>query len=96
LGLWNSVVATLAVEMVLFAIGAWIYSRTTMPRDRIGRWAWVGLLVFLVAVYTTNVTSPPPPSMTVVAVVGNTIWLLVWWAAWVDRHRAVRCSVVAS
>jgi hypothetical protein len=87
LGLWNSVVATLAVEGILFAIGVWVYSRTTTPRDRTGHWAWIALVAFLVAIHGANAISPPPPNMTVVAVGGFAIWLLVWWAAWVDRHR---------
>ena len=87
LGLWNSVVATLAVEVILFAIGVWVYSRATTPRDRTGRWAWIALVAFLVVIHGANAVSPPPPNMTVVAVGGFAIWLLVWWAAWVDRHR---------
>ena len=89
LGLWNSVVATLVVESVLFAVGVWIYSRATAPRDRTGRWAGVALVAFLVAIHGANAASPPPTSMAGVAVAGLALWLLVWWAAWVDRHRAV-------
>jgi hypothetical protein len=40
LGLWNSVGGTLAVEIAMFAIGVWVYMRTTRPRDRIGRYAF--------------------------------------------------------
>lgn len=87
LGLWNSVPATLVVEGVLFAVGVWVYSRTTTARDRVGRWGWVGLVAFLVAVYATNLTSPPPGSVNAVAVAGLAMWLLVLWAGWVDRHR---------
>lgn len=89
LGLWNSVAATLAVEGTLFAVGVWVYSRVTSPRDRTGRWAWVAFVGFLAAVHGANAISPPPQSMTAVAVVGLSMWLLVWWAAWVDRHRRV-------
>lgn len=87
LGLWNSVVATVAVEGLMFALGAWIYSRITRPRDRTGRWAWVSLVVVLVAIYLANVLGSPPPSMAAVAIGALAIWLLVWWGAWVDGHR---------
>ena len=87
LGLWNSVAATLAVELLLFAGGAWLYARGTRPSDRTGRWAWAGLVLFLLVVHAANAFGPPPPSMTAVAVGGFAIWLLVWWGAWVDRHR---------
>ena len=87
LGLWNSVAATLAVELLLFAAGAWLYARGTRPGDRTGRWAWAGLVLFLLVVHFANAFSPPPPSMTAVAVGGLAIWLLVWWGAWADGHR---------
>ena len=90
LGLWNSVAATLAVEGILFAIGVWVYSRATVPRDRTGRWAWIALVAFLVIVNGMNAFGPPPTSMTAVAVSALAIWLLVWWAAWADRHRTPR------
>jgi len=87
LGLWNSVVATVVVEGLLFAIGAWLYARATSARDRTGRVAWVSLAVFLVLIYVANILGRPPTSMTAVAVSALAIWLLVWWAAWADRHR---------
>jgi membrane-bound metal-dependent hydrolase YbcI (DUF457 family) len=90
LGLWNSIAATVIVEGLLFAIGVWIYSRITTPRDRTGRVAWVSLALFLVLIYVANIFGPPPKSMTAVAVSALAIWLLVWWAAWADAHREVR------
>ena len=87
LGLWNSVPATLVVELVLFAAGVWLYAGATRPRDRTGKVAFRGLVLFLLLVYSTNAFSPPPPGMTAVAVGGLAIWLLVWWGAWADGHR---------
>ena len=90
LGLWNSVIATVVVEGLLFAIGVRMYSRFTAPRDRTGRVAWVSLVLFLALIYVANIFGPPPTSMTAVAVSALAIWLLVWWAAWADGHRMVR------
>ena len=87
LGLWNSVMATVVVEGLLFAIAVWMYSRATRARDRTGRVAWLSLVVFLVLIYVANIFGPPPKNMTAVAVSALAIWLLVWWAAWADRHR---------
>ena len=42
LGLWNSIAGTMAIEAAMFAAGVWIYTQVTRPRDRIGRWAFVG------------------------------------------------------
>ena len=92
LGLWNSVVATVIVEGAMFAIGVWLYSRATRPRDRTGRVAWTSLVAFLVLIYVANIFGPAPTNMTAVAVSALAIWLLVWWAAWADGHRTVRES----
>ena len=87
LGLWNSVAATLVVEYVFFIGAVWMYTRSTVATDRVGRWAWIGFVGFLIIVHATNAFSPPPPNMTAVVIGGFAIWLLVWWAAWADRHR---------
>ncbi len=87
LGLWNHVAATFAVELGLLAAGLAVYVRAAPARDRTGRWALAGLVAFLVGVYLANVLGPPPPSVNAVAVGGFAQWLLVAWAAWVDRHR---------
>lgn len=88
LGLWKSRVATLAVEGSLFAACVWLYARSTRPRDRTGRWSFIGLVAFLVLVYVANVFGPPPPSIAAVAWSAQAIWLLVAWGYWIDRHRA--------
>ena len=89
LGLWNSLPATLAVELTLLGVGCWLYTRATRPRDAAGRWGFVGLVAFLLAIQAANVLGPPPPSVTAIAWVGQAQWLLVLWAFWIDRHREV-------
>jgi len=90
LGLWSSVPATLAVEGALFAAGVWLYAAATRAKDRTGAWALRGFVAFLLLGYLMNVFGPPPPSPKAIAVFGHTGWLFVAWAAWIDRHRAVR------
>jgi FtsH-binding integral membrane protein len=91
LGLWNSVPATLVVELALFAAGLWLAASATRARDRLGRRGFVGLAGLLLAIYAANVMGPPPPSMTAVGWVGVVGGLvLVGLAAWVDRHREPR------
>jgi membrane-bound metal-dependent hydrolase YbcI (DUF457 family) len=87
LGLWNSVGATVVVELALFALGVLVYARATRPRDRIGRWSLIALVVFLVGVYAANLSSTPPSVLAIWtgALAGGAI--LVWWAWWTDRHR---------
>lgn len=93
LGLWSSLPLTLAVELPLFVVGARLYARATRPRDATGRWAFIGLLAFLLAIYAANLLGEPPPSVEAIAWLGHAQWLLVLWGYWIDRHRTVayRC-----
>jgi FtsH-binding integral membrane protein len=89
-GLWNSLPWTLVVEGLIFATGMTLYLRLTKSKNRagsVGVWALVG---FLVLIYVGNLFGPPPPSTTAIAWVGQSQWLLVAWAYWVDRNRVVR------
>ena len=87
LGLWNSVPATLLVELSMFAIGVWMYTRATSARDAAGRWVTWGLVAFLAVGFLAAGT--PPPSITALwmsALSGGAIILALAW--WGDRHRA--------
>lgn len=90
LELWRSVPGAVGLELLLFALGAWVYWSRTEARDAIGRWALVGLIVFLLAIYAINGLSPPPPSARAIAYVGLAGWILPLWAWWVDRHRRMK------
>jgi hypothetical protein len=89
-GLWDSRPATIAVELLLFAVGVGIYARFTEARDRRGNFGFWGLVGFLAGVYFINLFGPPPPSAVAVAWGAQALWLLVIWGYWVDRHRQVR------
>ena len=89
LGLWYSLAGTIAVEMLLFAAGIWLYARATRAVDRTGRLALWGLVGLLVVIYLANLFGPPPPSGMAAAWSALAMWLLVAWGYWVDRHRAV-------
>jgi hypothetical protein len=92
LGLWNSFPGTLLAEFGLFLLGVLSYLRTTVARDRAGSAGLVGLLAFLVVVYVASLLAPPAPGTPGAAIAGPALamWLLVVWAAWVDRHRSLR------
>jgi hypothetical protein len=84
LGLWNSVPATLAVELTMFAGGLILYKRGGFPgARRLSFW----LLIALVTVaYFAAAFGPPPPNMPTLAWSALTMWILVPWARWADRH----------
>ncbi len=92
LGLWNSIPATLVVESAMYLLGAYLYVTATRPRNRTGRLALGALLLFLAAIYVASVTGPPPPGATPIAIAGLLLWLLIPWAAWVDRNRQWRVA----
>ena len=85
LGLWNSVPATLVVEIAMFAGGIWLYVRTPAARGgsrRIRFWLYVATLALL---YAANLVGPPPPNTRILAISALAMWLLPLWAWWVDR-----------
>jgi hypothetical protein len=86
LGLWGSVPLTMALELLLFAAGAWAWLRSDAQRRGRQVAAW-SLTVFLLVVYVMNVFGPPPPSPAAVAWVTLSMWLLVAWAWAADRRR---------
>lgn len=90
LGLWNSLPATLVVEVGLFAVGAWLYTRVTEPLDRVGTWSFATLVTVLGLIYVMNLFGGVPPGETEVAVVTLGLWLFVPWGYWIDRHRRPR------
>ena len=90
LGLWNSIPATLFVEVSLFAAAVFFYTSRTRALDRSGRWGLWALLVFLAAAYVGAAFGPPPPSVEAIAwagLIGGSLTGLLGY--WIDRHRAM-------
>ena len=88
LGLWNHPAAEIAVESLLYILGAWLYFKATRARDRIGRWAIPVLIVVLGALWLASSFGPPPPSVNALAWSAELGWLFFAWAWWGDAHRA--------
>jgi hypothetical protein len=92
LGLWNSVPATLVLELALFAGAVGLYARTAPAADATGRWAFRGLVATLALIYLGNLLGGAPPGPTEIAVVSLGLWFFVPWGYWIDRHRPVRAG----
>jgi membrane-bound metal-dependent hydrolase YbcI (DUF457 family) len=86
LGLWNYPAAELLLEATMYAGGAWLYFRSTRPRDAVGRWAVPALLLTLGVIWLAASFGPPPPSVDAVAWSGLIGWLFFAWAWWGDAH----------
>lgn len=93
LGLWNSVLATVLVELALFFAGLEIYLRATKARDRRGTWLLAVYAVLMLAIYAGNLFGPPPPSARAIAFAALLLWLIPAWGWWIDRHREARATV---
>jgi hypothetical protein len=89
LGLWDSRAGTFIVESAIFASGAMLYGKATRPRDRIGFYAFAWFIAVLFLFYLANLFGPPPPSEKAVAFGSLGLWVFVFWAYWLDRHRLV-------
>jgi hypothetical protein len=89
LGLWNSIPATMAVELGLFAVCVWIYLRITKATNSKGKWGMWSFLAFAIVAYVGAVFGPPPPNVTALAWSAQSVWLLVAWVYWFDRNRTL-------
>lgn len=87
LGLWNSLTATLIIEGLVFTVGLYFYLKSTTAKNKTGTFALWGLVVFLVAIYISNLFGPPPPSSEAIGMVGNAQWLIVLWGYWINKNR---------
>jgi hypothetical protein len=87
LGLWNSLAASLAIELVLFAGGIVLFLRASRARDRIGSIGFWFLVALLAAGYLAATFGPPPPSTDAVAASVFVFWPFFAFAWWIDRHR---------
>jgi len=90
LDLWDAPAAAVLLELAIFAVGVGLYLRATRAADRAGSFGLWGLVAVLALIHLGNLLGPPPPSVAAVGWVGQTQWLLVLWAFWVDRHRRER------
>ena len=87
LGLWNSIPATLVVELTMFAIGISVYVRSGgAGRHRVSFWLF---MAFLLVVYFAAAFGPPPPDTRTLAWSALAIWFLVPWAWWADKKARI-------
>ena len=91
LGLWNSIAGTMAVEIMMLAVGVGTYARATRARDWIGRYFFWGYVVVLMIFYVGDRFGRQPSSVNEIAWTGVvlTVVMLVW-AGWFDAHREAR------
>lgn len=91
LGLWNSVPATIAVEVALFAIGLWLYLATTRAKRWPGHVSLWSLVALLAVAFMATAQGAPPPSIVLMGVVSIAVVVVLFlWLVWIDRTRELR------
>ena len=73
--------------MLIFSLGIYLYYKATKTKNKIGTYSLLGLILFLVVMYVSNLIGPPPPSIETIGIVGNAQWLIVLWGYWIDKSR---------
>jgi len=87
LGLWNSWPASIAVEVLFFGSGLWIYFSSTRARDNIGRYGFWSLMAFIFLGWISSLFAGAPPDVRSVAWGALVMWITVPWAWWADKRR---------
>jgi uncharacterized membrane protein len=89
LGLWNSIIATVIIESMIFIAGVYLYFAATKAKNKVGTYSLWSLLIFFTIIYISNLFGPPPESAEVVGYVSLAQWILIFWAYWIDRNRSI-------
>jgi hypothetical protein len=87
LGMWNSLVATVVVESVMFGLGVFLYSRATRAVDLVGTWSFRVFVGFLILLYVGNLFGPLPPNEEALAYFAMSSVLFYVWPYFLDRKR---------
>ena len=87
-GLWNHPAFAVPLELGLFGLGIWLYTRHTSSINRKGEFGFRALVVFLLVTYFAIHFGPPLPSAEAVAWSGlAALCLIIAWAFWIDSNR---------
>jgi len=90
-GLWNNVAATQIVELAIFIAGVYIYGNFTKAKNKVGKWAFWSLIVFLLVFNFANTFGPPPPNSIMTLFVSSVVLMaiIIWLAWWEDKNREI-------
>jgi len=86
-GAWRSIPLTLLLDGGTFLVGLAVYLRSSRARDGIGIWALWSLVVVLVGIYVGGTFGPPPTTERAIGMSALTLWVVIPWMFWIDRHR---------
>ena len=87
-GMWESLPLTMAIEFLLFTGGIYLYLKCTKANDKAGVWSFWSLMVFLTVGWLGSLFGPPPPTSEALAYSALSMWLMILWGFWIDKHRS--------
>lgn len=92
MGLWNSLEGTIILELIIFAIGAYLYYSHTKATNNKGKWGFWLLIAFFLLTDMYNMFGPPPEDSIPVLFVSFAVLQLIVLslAMLVDKNRASR------
>jgi membrane-bound metal-dependent hydrolase YbcI (DUF457 family) len=82
LGLWNYPIIEIALEVLVYGLGAFLYFKSSSFKRKISFWI---LIAFLLVIHLMNLFGPPPPNTMAVAWSANLMWLIILWAWWIEK-----------
>jgi membrane-bound metal-dependent hydrolase YbcI (DUF457 family) len=87
LELWNSMAGTLIVEIGMFVLGVFIYTRGAVPQSKRAWLHFAFFIGFLTIMYFMAIFGPPPPNnQTIIGIMAIALVpLVILWASWIDR-----------
>jgi len=88
LGLWNYVIISSLIEILILAVGLWLYLKSTKGITFGGEYGMIIFSVFLIVMLMTSLFIPPPPDIMGLAIFGLVYQLMmVGVVSWLDRKR---------
>jgi len=86
-GLWNYPFLTALIEGVIFIAGVFLYLKATSSKNNHGKYGLIVLIALFITIQVGSMLGPPPPSVSAIAWVGQSQWLFVILAFYVDKNR---------
>lgn len=88
LGLWNYIIISSLIEILIFVAGLWLYLKSTKGISFGGKYGMIIFAVFSVIMQMASLFMPPPPDIKGFAIFGIVYQLLmIGVVSWLDRKR---------